>query len=134
MEIYLHPKLDDEQLCSLSSLALAHVGDAVYELMVRTYLSTHGAYSSKALHRATIQCVSAIAQAKAADILVSELTEEERVIYKRGRNANPRTIPKSCTREEYGKATAVETLFGTLFLQGKEARLESLFRIIINTL
>ena len=132
MAEYLHPHLSDDQRRTLSSLALAHVGDSVYEVMVRTYLATHGAYSSKALHRATVERVSASAQAKAADKLLPELNEEEQAVFRRGRNANPRTIPKSCTREEYGKATALETLWGDLFLQGRQDRLEELFRLLFD--
>ncbi len=131
MNEYLHPQLTPDQRRALSSLALAHVGDAVYEVMVRTYLCSHGAYSSKSLHRATVERVSAGAQAKAADRILPELTEQELAVFRRGRNANPRTIPKSCTREEYAKATALETLWGDLFLQGQQARLEELFLLIL---
>lgn len=128
---YLAPCLEASERRGLSTLALAHVGDAVYEVMVRTYLCTHGASSSKAMHRATVERVSAPAQARAAALVLPLLTEEEQAVFRRGRNSNPRTVPRTCTREEYGYATALEALWGDLFLAGRRDRLQELFDVIV---
>ena len=110
---------------------MAHLGDAVYELMVRTWLSTSGTSTAKNLHNKTITFVSAKAQAAAADRILSVLDEEEAAVYKRGRNTHLSSIPKGSTHEEYHAATAVETLFGYLYLSGETDRLNELFGLII---
>ena len=75
------------ELNQLSILALAHVGDAVYELFVRSYLAGHGQTKVTDLHRATVAMVKAGAQARAAAVILPLLTEDERTVYKRGRFA-----------------------------------------------
>ena len=74
---YLHPKLDDAAIARMSSLALAHVGDAVYEILVRTHLACGGTQTAKNLHSQTITLVRASAQAKAIEHILPDLTEEE---------------------------------------------------------
>lgn len=127
-----HIEISDEEIKKISTLGLAHLGDAVYELLVRSYLCAGGKATPKGLHRATIEYVSATAQAAALDRLLPELTEDELAIYKRGRNANVNTIPKSAKPDEYRKATGLEALFGTLYLKGRRDRINELFFIIIN--
>jgi len=112
---------------SLSALALAHVGDAVYELLARTKCVAAGELTSNNMHKATVAIVASPAQAKCAKRLEPQLTEAELAIYKRGRNAHPRTIPKGASVEEYHLSTALETLFGYLYLEGKTERLTELF-------
>ena len=73
---YLHPKLDDAAIARMSSLALAHVGDAVYEILVRTHLACGGTQTAKNLHSQTITLVRASAQAKAIEHILPDLTEE----------------------------------------------------------
>jgi ribonuclease-3 family protein len=75
--------------------------------------------------------VKAPTQAKYADLLLPHLTEEEQAIYRRGKNAHTHAAPKSASRQEYAKATGLETLFGALYLAGKTDRLNELFHIII---
>lgn len=123
--------ITDEEIKKVSTLGLAHLGDAVYELLVRSYLCSGGKATPKSLHRATIEYVSATAQAAALDKLLPLLTEDELAIYKRGRNANINTIPKSASPDEYRKATGLEALFGTLYLKGQRDRINELFGIII---
>ena len=130
MNNYLEPKLDKE-LHGISALALAHVGDAVFELMVRTRLCTTGELTSKQLHTKTVTYVSAKAQAAVADKIIHLLDEEEYEIYKRGRNAHVNNVPRGSTLEEYHTATGIETLFGYLYLSGKTKRLEELFIVVI---
>jgi len=127
---YLRPDLSSE-LRGISVLALAHVGDAVFELMVRTWLCTQGASTAKRLHGGTVAFVSAKAQAEAAERILPKLSEEEKAVYKRGRNAHANTVPRASTYEEYHIATGIEALFGHLYLSDKTERLGELFEMIV---
>lgn len=129
---YLHPQMGEPERHQLSILALAHIGDGVFELMIRSYLALHGLESSHHLHVEAVKRVKASSQAKDVDVLLPYLTEAEIAVYKRGRNATPKTVPVSCTRAEYSKATGLEALWGDLFLQGNTERLEELFQIIVS--
>ena len=127
---YLHPKLDDAAIARMSSLALAHVGDAVYEVLVRAYLACGGTQTAKNLHSRTVALVRASAQAEAVQRILPLLTEEERDIYRHGRNAKPKTVPKSSSVAEYAHATALEALFGWLYLKQRYDRINELFGVI----
>lgn len=131
MENYLTPKLEKQQLLGMSTLALAHIGDSVFEIMARSYLATTGVATSKNLHRETILVVNANAQAKAARYIFDDLLEHEHAVFKRGRNSSPKSIPKNSTREDYGLATALEALFGYLYLRQEYDRINILFDKII---
>ena len=124
---YLHPLLDDAAIARMSSLALAHVGDAVYEILVRTHLACGGTQTAKNLHSQTIALVRASAQAKAIEHILPDLTEEEQTVYRHGRNAKPKTVPKSASVAEYAHATALEALFGWLYLNQRYDRINELF-------
>ena len=115
----------------LSVLAFAHVGDAVYELMVRTWLCMQGVSTAKQIHNRTIEFVAARAQAAAAEQIMPELSEEELAVFKRGRNAHVNSVPRGSTYEEYHIATGIETLFGYLYLNGNIKRLDELFELIL---
>ena len=128
---YFHLNQSADQICAVSNLGLAHVGDCVYELMIRSWLCLHGKATNRGLHKATVKYVSAPAQAKAADKILSLLTQEEMDVFRRGRNSSPHTIPKAATREEYQTATALEALFGFLWLKGETARLNELFEAMM---
>ncbi len=128
---YFHIQAEPGQLAALSSLGLAHMGDGVYELMVRSYLCLHGKSTNKGLHKATVGYVSAPAQARAAEAILPLLSEEEAEVFRRGRNASPHTIPPHARREDYARATALEALFGWLWLRGETARLNQLFERIM---
>ena len=124
---FFHLNQSDDRIRGISNLGLAHIGDGVFELMVRSWLCIHGKATNRGLHKATIKYVSAPAQAKAAGKIVDLLTEEECDVFRRGRNSSPHTIPKSASREEYQTATALEALFGYLWLKGETERLNVLF-------
>lgn len=124
---YFHLKRSPDEIRAVSSLGLAHVGDCVYELMVRSWLCIHGKATNRGLHKATVKLVSATAQAAASRKILPLLTEEESDVFRRGRNSSPHTIPKSASREDYQAATAVEALFGYLWLRGETQRLNELF-------
>ena len=127
MENYLHLHLPPNDIRNISSIGLAHLGDAVYELMVRSWLCVHGAATGKHLHRAAVELVRAESQARRSERILPLLTEEEAAVFRRGRNATVHTIPHSASRADYLKATALECLFGYLYLQGDTERLNTLF-------
>ena len=124
---YFHLNMDAEQLLNLSSLGLAHLGDGVYELMVRSWLCLHGKATSKGLHRATVRYVAAPAQARAVERILPLLTGEEGDVFRRGRNTSPHSVPQNASRADYQAATGLEALFGWLYLQGRTDRLNQLF-------
>lgn len=128
---YFHLELTPAQLGPISNLGLAYIGDGVYELMVRSYLCLHGKATNKGLHKAAVKYVAAPAQAAAVKAIAPLLSEEEQDVLRRGRNASPHTIPQHASREEYAAATALEALFGWLYLNGKVARLNELFGVIM---
>lgn len=127
MTDYFHLHAEPDEIRAVSSLGLAHLGDGVFELMVRSWLVLHGKATSRGLHKATVHFVAAPAQAAMAKKLGGVLTEEEQDVFRRGRNTSPHTIPKAASREEYQTATALEALFGWLYLQGRTERLNALF-------
>ena len=131
MEDYFSPVLPDETLRGLSSLGLAHVGDAVYELLVRTWLCVHGKATGHGLHQAAIALVRAEAQALGAERIRPLLTEQEEAVFRRGRNAHPHSVPGHASRAQYAGATALEALFGWLYLTGQRTRANELFRVIM---
>ena len=131
MTDYFSYTLDADAIRAISSIGLAHLGDAVYELLVRTYLCAHGKATGKGLHRATVELVRAPKQAELADFILEKLTEEEHNVFRRGRNANVHTIPHSADRAQYQKATALEALFGWLYLQGRRERINELFNLMM---
>ena len=120
-------KLGKTELNALSSLALAHVGDAVYELLIRSMLASKGPANMNDLHRMTVSFVRAEAQARAAEKLLPVLTAEEAAIYRRGRNSRVHGIPQHANPGDYHSATGLEALFGWLYLQGLEERIGELF-------
>ena len=128
---YFHISEDKQELLKMSNLGLAYLGDAVYEVMVRSWLCLHGKLTPGKLHKAALEYVAAPKQAAKMDLLLPILTEEELTIFKRGRNASPHSYPKGATRREYQIATGMESLFGWLYLQGRTDRLNELFELIM---
>ena len=127
MEDLFHLTMSPREINQISVLGLAHCGDAVFELLVRSFLCTAGKEASGNLHRATVERVCAPAQARRVDRMLPLLSEQELTYYKRGRNAHVHQIPKNATREQYAKATGLECLFGALYLAGRVERLNELF-------
>ena len=97
---YFHLNASREELLNMSSLGLAHLGDGVFELMVRAWLCLHGKVKVKDLHRATVGYVAAPAQAAAMERLLPLLTDEEADVYRRGRNTAPHSVPRAATRAQ----------------------------------
>ncbi len=121
-----------EKLLNMSSLALAHTGDAVFELLVRTKLVTDGRLTAAKLHKQTVEFVRAGKQAEMAKKLLPQLTSQEHSVYTRGRNAHVTHVPKGATPGEYSSATGLEALFGWLYLSGMAERIEELFEICVS--
>ncbi len=116
----------------LSPLTLAFVGDAAFELLVREWLvEMHGSMPVGKLHKAAVQYVSASAQSAVIRSLLGILTDEEKEMYRRGRNATGNHVPKNASPREYRMATGLETLFGFLYLQNNVLRMEELFGFIL---
>lgn len=111
-----------------SPLTLAYIGDAIYDLVIRTIVVERGNSSANKLHRKTVAYVNARVQARMIDALEEELTEEEKAVYHRGRNAKSYTSAKNASVTEYRKATGMEALCGYLYLQGRQERMLYLIR------
>lgn len=131
MENYFRLNLDKNQINAISNLGLAHIGDGVFELLCRSYLCARGGKNVGNLHRDTINMVKAPSQAKFADKLLPQLTEEELAYYRRGKNSHVHAVPKSATPAEYAKATGLEALFGALYLSGQTERINELFNFLM---
>ena len=128
MENLFQMNFTREQVNGISNLGLAHIGDGVYELMVRSYLCSKGNQTVKTLHRDSIRMVNAVTQAAMAEALLPILTEEEMGYFRRGKNSHTHAAPKAATPQQYALATGLETLFGALYLYGRMERLNELFR------
>lgn len=131
MENYFAPVLSQDALQAISSIGLAHMGDAVFELLVRTWLCAHGGATGKGMHRSAVRLVCAESQAEKAQRILPLLTEEERAVFRRGRNAHVHTVPAHASRAQYAEATALEALLGWLYLRGERERINQLFCIMM---
>ena len=114
----------------LAAPALAYLGDAAMEVLIRERLVRSGLCSSKSLNNASLAYVKATAQSEALERMLPHLTEEEEATYKRGRNlGHGKNTPKSASVSEYRRATGLETLFGQLYLDGDTRRMNELLDI-----
>ncbi|HCB96194.1 MAG: ribonuclease III [Ruminococcus bromii] len=123
-----HTKVDE-----ISPLTLAFVGDGVYDLLVRDYLVNLANRPVGELNKIKVSFVNCTSQAKFAQFLLPHLTEKETAVYKRGRNAAPKTTAKNGSVADYHSATGLESLFGYLHLSGEEARIQELFDLIVHS-
>jgi len=113
-----------------NSLSLAYVGDAVYELLVREYLLESGLAVSGSMHKRAKDFVSAHAQSELLEKLSDILTDDEKAVVRRGRNAKSHSHPKNADLSEYHTATGFEALWGYLYPSGDNGRITELFNII----
>lgn len=134
MENYFQMNFDKNRVNGISNLGLAHVGDGVYELLVRSYLCAKGDSTVRTLHRDAVSLVKASAQAKFAEKMLPKLDEEELDYYRRGKNTHTHAAPKAASAKEYAMATGLETLFGALYLYGRTDRLNELFHTVMEEL
>lgn len=119
-------KLKKTEAREYSPLALAYLGDAVYELAIRTFVMNRGNTQVNKMHKRTAGLVNAEAQANFYKVLEEELTEEEIAVYKRGRNAKSVTMAKHATMKDYRMATGFEALMGYLYLSEQMERMAEL--------
>lgn len=124
------PEMPVQDVNKISMLGLAHVGDAVYELLYRSKLCTDGHTAVAEMHRMTVAFVRAEAQAAAAAKLLPVLTQDETSVFKRGRNAKVNSVPHNADIGQYHAATGLEALLGWLYLLGRTERINELFNII----
>lgn len=111
---------------SYSPLALAYIGDGVYEMFIRTYVLNKGNAPVNKMHKASRDLVRASSQAKMYHVIEEHLTEEERAVLRRGRNAKSISIPKNGDVTEYRHATGLEALIGYLYIDGQIERIKTL--------
>ena len=128
---YFKPEMPLHEVNRISMLGLAHIGDGVYELLTRAMLCSKGHSSVAELHKLTVSYVKAPAQAKAAEIILPMLTDEEKAVYKRGRNTKVNSVPQNADIGQYHAATGLEALFGWLYLRGFNERISQLFSAIV---
>lgn len=118
----------------LPPLVLAYVGDAVYELYTRLHLVSKGVTRMHELHHEAVACVRASTQAQLVRHLAEMLSEEEREVLRRGRNAKPGHVPRNADMVEYRYSTGLETLIGYLYLKGERERLDHIFSMLFRLL
>ena len=121
--------LEEQDLRTYSPLTIAYIGDAIFELVVRTVLVERKNTQAEKLHKAATKIVKAETQALMIEAIKEELTEEELAVYKRGRNAKAVTRAKNATMSEYRRATGFEALMGYLYLKGDMERMIKLIRL-----
>ncbi|KWW21554.1 MULTISPECIES: Mini-ribonuclease 3 [Bacillaceae] len=114
----------------LNSLALAYIGDAVYETYIRHHLIQNGAVKPNLLHKKATSFVAAKAQNKIIHFFLESdwLSEEESAVVRRGRNAKSGSVPKNTDVQTYRYSTAFEALMGYLYLSGRIERMEELIK------
>ncbi|MDE7321649.1 MAG: ribonuclease III [Lachnospiraceae bacterium] len=116
-----------------SPLTLAYIGDAVFEIIVRTLIVEKGQRAANTLHRHATKIVCAQTQAKLADMVYESLTEEEQDIYRRGKNTKIHSSAKNASLADYRKATGFEALCGYLFLKDNTVRITQIVRQAFET-
>lgn len=127
----MHEEVDAKSLREYPAVVLAYIGDAVFELLVRTHIVASGKRKVKDIHLDTVGLVKAESQARVIRHIFDELSEEEQDIVKRGRNAKS-TPPKNADIGDYHMSTGFEALLGYLYLKGDEERLLYLVNKALN--
>ena len=128
---YINEKFDitSKDIRTYSPLTLAYIGDAVYDLVVRSVLVNRGNTAVNNLHKRASAIVKAPAQAAIVASIMDDLTDEEKDIYRRGRNSKPHTKAKNASTIEYLEATGLEAVVGFLYLKGDMDRALNLIRL-----
>lgn len=124
--------MSDIDIRQYSPLALAYMGDCIFDLCTRTYLLKQANMPANKLHQKSKAIVNATSQSKMYKHLVEIVTEEEKAVLKRGRNATTNTRAKNASMIDYKNATGLEALFGYLYLKGDNERIDELFKICLD--
>ena len=122
-QIKLTFECKEQDVRAYSPLTLAYIGDAIYDLVIRSVVVERANRSANDLHKKTVRYVKAETQSAMIMALLEELTDEEQAVYKRGRNAKSHTMAKNASMSDYRKATGFEALMGYLYLRGETDRL-----------
>ena len=122
-------ELGDTDIRTYSPLTLAYIGDAIYELVIRTILVEKGNTQVNKLHQRASKLVKASAQSEIIEKLKPHLTEEEMGVFKRGRNAKSFTMAKNATMSDYRRATGFEALMGYLYMTEQWDRMLELIKL-----
>lgn len=131
MEIFKSTKADPK---NLNSLALAFIGDTIFDLLTRGIIVTEGNAPVNIMHKKAKTIVNATSQSKMYSAIEDKLTDEELGVLKRGRNAKSHTSAKNQSIVDYRRATGVEALFGYLYLKNEYERIEELYNIGLKAL
>ena len=128
---YIKEQFDiaDVDIKTYSPLALAYIGDGIFELVIRSIVVSKGNTKASQLHQHTSHIVKAASQAKMIEALEEDLTEEEADVYRRGRNAKSPTMAKNASMADYRKATGFEALMGYLYLKDDFDRIVELTKL-----
>ena len=121
--------LESEEPSRVAALTLAYIGDAVYEVIIRTVVISHGDRSINAINKENIGLVNAATQAALSEVLSEDMTEEENAQFRRGRNAKSTTAAKNASVADYRKATGFEAMIGFLYLSGRMERAVELCKL-----
>lgn len=127
-EIHHSFPMPEKDIRTYSPLKLAYLGDAVFEIIIRTLITEHTGGPVKNLHKKTSSLVNAKTQAELAATMMDQLTEDEKSAYRRGRNAKASSVAKNADIHDYRSATGLEALFGYLYLSGRSARAVALLQ------
>ena len=120
--------LEDIDTVNYSPLTFAYIGDAIFELVIRTMIVDEANRSANDLHKMSSEYVKASTQAKLAEILMDDFDEEELAVFKRGRNTKINSKAKNASFNDYKKATGFEAVMGYLYLEGKTERMIELIK------
>ena len=124
-----HFPLTEQEVRSYSALAFAYIGDSVYDLIIRTMITSKGNNRPNKYHQQVIQYVNANAQTRMMDKIKPLLTEEEKTMFRRGRNAKSISCAKNQSHHDYRIATGFETLIGYLYMTGQMGRIMELVSV-----
>ena len=117
-----------------SPLVLAYIGDCIYDLVIKTLVINEGNTQVQKLHKKTSALVQASAQSQMMRVIQEHLTEEERGVYKRGRNAKSVTPAKNQSITDYRRATGFEALMGYLYLKKDWKRMLDLIKMGLDSI
>ena len=131
IDSYIKEQFDIKEvdIKTYSPLALAYIGDGIFDLVIRSIVVGKGNTKANQLHQHTSHIVKAASQAKMIDALEEDLTEEEAEVYRRGRNAKSPTMAKNASMIDYRKATGFEALMGYLYLKDDFCRIVELTKL-----
>ncbi len=119
-------QIEDKDIRTFSPLSLAYIGDTIFDLLIRSVVLANGNTPVSKMHKACSEIVCATSQAAIIDAIFDELTEEEKEVVTRGRNAKSKTTAKNASVLNYRKATSLEALLGYLYMEEKVDRLYEL--------